>query len=382
MICGERTYAAVDIDAIRYNIGLVREKVGDRKIILVVKADAYGHGASKVALLCSDIVDEFAVATVEEGVKLRRCGAVLPITVLGNTVREKFAGLIDYDLRACVFSQDSAYKLNCFCKKLGVKARAYIAMDSGMGRIGFLPDEVDGAVEAASMSNLIIDGIFTHFACADCADKSYTLAQQRVFNKFIEELRGRGVSLGCEHSANSAALMEQKDITGNAVRMGIMAYGLYPSTETGSNWRLKEAMSWHTRIVHIKTLPIGASVSYGAVFTAKRITRVATLPIGYADGYPRALSDKGCVLIRGRRAPIIGRVCMDQTMVDVTDIRQAEIDDEVTLIGAMGEERIGAEELGAKSGSFNYEIVCGIGARVPRYFVQDGRIVGRYCLTD
>ncbi len=367
-----RTYCLIDTSALLENVKTIKSKLSDGvKLMCVVKANAYGHGGIEVARLCKDEADYFAVATVEEGVELRKNGISLPILILGNTPPCDFGKLIKYDLQATVFSGESAKLLDTFCKGLNVKAKVHIAVDSGMGRIGFLPNEINSAGEVFSLRNLTTQGIFTHFACADERDNDYTDLQISRFNAFLDGLKNTGINLPIVHACNSAGILNSRP-NYSMVRAGIALYGLDPSSNVGASSGLRPALSWHTSVIHIKNLKKGEGVSYGRTFVADKEMVVATLPVGYADGYPRILSGKSYVLIRGKRAPVLGRICMDQMMVDVSDIDGVSLYDDVTLIGRQGGEEISAERLGRLAGSVNYEIVCSISQRVKRIYVDGG----------
>lgn len=364
----DRTYIDIDINALRHNITLARDKVGNTvKIMCLVKADAYGHGAVEVAKHCSDLLDYLGVATVDEGIELRRAGMDLPILVVGDVAKSRYADAINFDMEMTVHSRECAVALNEFCKLTGKRAKVHIAVDTGMGRIGFLPREVDEAISVCKLERIDIKGIFTHFAKADDIDKSYTYRQKRLFDEFVERVKNGGVDAGLRHVANSASILDIPIFCCDMVRMGVMAYGLSPSSDVNSQ-DLHPVMSWHTRVIHVKTLPGGSCVSYGGEYVTQRDTVVATIAVGYGDGYLRALSNRGRVLVRGQSAPIIGRICMDQTMIDVTHIDGVEVGDIVTLMGRQGDERISADELARLAGTINYEIVCSIAPRVSRIY--------------
>ena len=342
----DRTYLEIDVNALRHNIKLVRAKVGsDVKILCLVKADAYGHGAVAVAKYCEDLIDYLGVATVDEGMGLRKSGARLPILVVGDVAKSRYADAVEFDLEITAHCLDVAKSLDAYCKSKNKIAKVHIAVDTGMGRIGFLPDEVDRAVEVCRLSNICVKGIFTHFAKADEYDKSYTRMQKNLFDKYVESMKVAGVDVGLRHIANSASILDMPSNNYDMVRMGIMTYGLFPSADVDTTADLRPVMSMHTHVIHIKQLPKGSSVSYGGDFITKRDTVVATIAVGYGDGYPRALSGKGYTLVRGKRAPIIGRICMDQTMIDVTDIQDVKVGDVVTLLGCQGNEKITADDI-------------------------------------
>ncbi|MCI9291282.1 MAG: alanine racemase [Clostridia bacterium] len=366
-----RTYLIIDKSAIRRNISAAAYKLGkDVKIMCLVKADAYGHGAISVAKCCADIVDYFGVATVGEGVQLRRSGIDLPILIVGDAPPRSFEDAVKYSLQLTVHSLQCAQSIDSFCKSRGASARVHIAIDSGMGRIGFLPGELSDIRQVFALKNLRVAGIFSHLSKADELDKSYSHMQIKQFTDVVSLLQKDGYDVGLRHIANSAAILDMTVGGCDMARMGIMTYGLYPSLCVDRSADLAPAMSWYARISHIKTLPKGMAVSYGGDFVTKRATAVATLSVGYGDGYPRALSNKGHVLVRGRKAQIIGRICMDQTMIDVTDIPGVNVGDVAVLIGSQGDLSVTAEDIASWADTINYEIVCGISRRVPRLYVE------------
>ena len=354
----DRTYISIDKSAIRNNILKVLDRVGKSvKIMCVVKADGYGHGAVGVEKSCENIVDYFGVATVDEGVQLRQNGIINPILIVGDAPPCKFQSALEYGLQLTVHSLRSAAELDCYCKSIGKKADVHIALDSGMGRIGFLLDEFALVENVFMLKNLRIKGIFSHFSKADELDKTYTHIQYTKFSSFVERLTDAGYDVGLRHIANSAAILDLPNCACDMVRMGIMTYGLYPSIDVSKALTLTPALSWYARISHIKTLKKGSAVSYGGDFVTKSSTVVATLSVGYGDGYPRALSSKGYVLIGGEKAPILGRICMDQTMVDITHIRGVKIGDCAVLIGKQGNLSITANDLARWANTVNYEII-------------------------
>ncbi len=366
----QRSYCLIDTDALIANARFLKSKLRpDAKFMCVVKANAYGHGAVEIARRCEEVADYFGVATVEEGVELRKNGIKIPILALGNVPPCDYKKIIKFDIDATVFSSESARLLDAYCKNCNVKAKAHIAVDTGMGRIGFTSDEKKQAYDAVMRENLIVKGMFTHFACADGEDGGYTLEQIKKFDDYIDFFKSKDVDIPLVHASNSAAILSGYRKYSMA-RAGIALYGLDPASAVDNNIRLRPVMSWHTNVVHIKRLKKGESVSYGRAYVAAEQRIIATLPIGYADGYPRILSNKAYVLIRGKRAPIVGRICMDQTMVDVTDIDGVRLYDDVVLIGKQGEEVISAELLGAYAQSVNYEIVCSVSGRVKRYYTD------------
>ena len=375
MTC-DNTYVQIDLDAIRDNLRSVREKSGC-KVMSVVKADAYGHGAVRVARhLCNDCAF-FGVSSVAEALELRQAGLDNPILILGHTPVDGFPQAVTLGIRIAMFRMEDALALSREATRQGKTAYVHLAVDTGMNRIGFEATEsaADLCAQIARLPGLSVEGLFSHFATADCADLSRAEAQARRFDAFYELLRLRGVEIPIRHMNNSAGLMNfsaQYDM----VRSGIITYGLYPSDEVDPGLLpLKPALSWYSRISHIKTLPAGQEISYGGTYVTTAPTRVATITVGYADGYSRSLSNQFHVLIRGKRAPILGRVCMDQMMVDVTNIPDVCLTDRVTLVGTDGEETITVEQIAARAGSFNYEFICSIGRRVPREYILNGELV-------
>ena len=370
-----RVEAEIDLGAIRDNFAAMRGRLrDDTKMIAVVKTDAYGHGAVRIAEMMEPeaYIWGFAVATTEEAVELRRAGIRKPILCLGFVFPQDYDLLVRLQIRPATFKLSMARQLSEAASRAGMILPVHLAVDTGMGRIGFqvCEEDADEAAEIAKLSNLKVEGLFTHFARADERDKDYTQEQFRKYCRFEQMLEKRGVSIPLRHAANSASIMELPGTHLDAVRAGITIYGIYPSDEVDRNLMpMKPAMSLISHICYIKKVPAGTSISYGGTFVTERESRIATIPVGYGDGYPRSLSNKGSVLIRGRRAPIVGRVCMDQFMVDVTEI-EAEEFDRVTLLGQDGKDAVTADELGRLSGRFPYELVCDISKRVPRVYVN------------
>lgn len=375
-----RVYETVNLDAIRHNMEAMRDNLtGNTKMIGVVKTDGYGHGAVPVAKAIAPYVWGYAVATAEEGVILRKHGIEKPILILGVTPVDSYDLLLQYDIRPAIFQESRAKRLSELAVKEGKTASIHLAVDTGMSRIGFPVTEA-AAEEAARICRLPgirAEGLFTHFAKADERDKTATKLQIERYQTFVDLLSEKGVQIPVLHCSNSAGILDLKGAGFDVVRAGISIYGLYPSDEVDKETvKLIPAMELKSFITYIKEIEPGTSVSYGGTFTAERKMRVATIPIGYGDGYPRNLSGCGEVLIRGQRARILGRVCMDQLMVDVTEISGAEEGDGVTLIGQDGEEQITVEELAARAGGFHYELLCDIGKRVPRVYLEGGRVAG------
>lgn len=368
----DRTYAEIDLNAIRYNISEEKKFVGkDVKIMAVIKADAYGHGDCEVAEVLRDLVDAYGVAIPEEALRLRERGIRKMILILGYTGSGWFEEIIENDVSQTVYNYEMARKLSDVACRMEKKARIHIKIDTGMSRIGFMPvkDNIDVIHSISELPGLEIEGIFTHFARAD--EKTPDAAREpfEKYMMFVSELENRGIHIPVKHAANSAAILQFPDSCLDMVRSGISTYGLYPSEDVQKDKiHLKPALQWKSVVSFVKWIHSGTSVSYGGTFVAKRDTKVATIPVGYADGVRRELSGKGKVLIRGQYAPIIGRICMDQFMVDVTHIDPVLEGDEVTLIGRDGEHAISVEEVAELSHSFNYEYICGISKRVPRKY--------------
>ena len=359
----DNSYVTVDLEVIAANYRKIREKAGAR-VMAVIKADGYGHGAVPIAKKLERECNFFGVATLSEAQQLRDAGIAAPILVLSPMHPGTFEMAVELDLRPAVFRYEDAVALSEAAQKLGKTATFHIAVDTGMSRIGFQVTEQDADIckEICSLPGLQAEGLFSHFATADGVDLTKTHAQAEKFRIFDEMLKARGIEIPIRHLDNSAGV-QNFGAHYEMVRAGIILYGLEPSPYVDISG-LKPALSWYSRVAHVKTLEPGREISYGGTYVTEKSTRVATIPVGYADGYRRSLSNKFYVLIHGKKAPILGRICMDQLMVDVTDIPDAEIGDRVTLLG----DTITAEEMGEAANSFNYETVCAIGKRVPRYY--------------
>ena len=363
------TIAEIDLDAIAFNFGQIRKLVGpDIKICPAVKADGYGHGAVEVSRTVLEAGAEMlGVATIEEADELRRAGIRAPILLLGCILPDQIPEAVRYDLTVAVCDHSSAAALSHEAQAADRRVKVHIKVDTGMGRIGVQPEEaVALALDASKMPGLEIEGIFTHFPCAD-EDLGFTYQQIMEFQETCRAIEDAGVHIPLRHAANSGAILNVPESYLDMVRPGIMLYGLYDST---SRIELRQSMTLKTRIVFIKELPPGKTVSYGRTFTTAQRTLVATIPIGYADGYNRLLSNRASALVRGKRVPVIGRVCMDQTMLDVTDVPGVSPGDEVVLYGKHGNECIRIEEIAALLGTISYEVVCAVGKRVPRVYMR------------
>ncbi|MCB7317814.1 alanine racemase [Lacrimispora sp. 210928-DFI.3.58] len=376
-----RVYAAIDLDAVVSNMKEMKENLPPSTAMIgVVKTDGYGHGAVPVARAIDPYVEGYAVATIDEAIILRRHGIKKMILILGVTHESRYGELLRYDIRPAIFQYEKAKALSDLAVKNGKTAFIHLAVDTGMGRIGMKPDKAsaDMAERMSRLPGLRIEGMFTHFARADEADKAAYEAQYQAYLRFLGYLEERGVAIPIRHCSNSAGIIESLGSNSlDMVRAGISIYGLYPSDEVDREAvKLRPAMALKSVITYIKDMEPGCPISYGGTYVTEKPMRVATIPVGYGDGYLRSLSGKASVLIRGKRARILGRVCMDQFMVDVTDIPEACEDDEVTLIGRDGDDEITVEELAALGGGFHYEMVCNLGKRVPRVYVRGGQIVG------
>jgi alanine racemase len=380
----DNTYVKIDLDIIRANFDAVQRKVGV-PVMAIVKADAYGHGAVQVARLLEGKCAFFGVSSMLEALELRQAGLKTPILILGQTPISAFPLAIREGIRPAIFHYEAAVALSEAARQTGLPAPFHFAVDTGMSRIGFQATEeaADICAKIARLPGLQAEGLFSHFATADCTDLHRARLQEEKFIAFDEMLKARGVNVPIRHLDNSAGLMNFSTHY-EMVRSGIVTYGLYPSDEVSPQLLpLTPALTWHSRVTHVKQLPVGREISYGGTFVTTRPTVVATIPVGYADGYRRSLSGKFYVLIRGKRAPILGRVCMDQMMVDVTDIPGVSLNDKVVLVGKDGDEVITMEAIAAAADSFNYEFVCGISRRVPRLYRKDGHTVHSvHYLTD
>lgn len=376
-----RIYAEIDLDAIVDNVKAVAARLkGKSRMIGVVKTDGYGHGSVPVAKAIEAYVWGFAVAALEEGELLRAHGIKKPILVLGMVPRSRFQRLLDGELRPTIFRLSDGKELSDLAVKAGKRAPIHLALDTGMSRLGFddTDESLDEAEAISRLPGIRIEGLFTHFPNADEADKSLTRKQFAAYCAFARHLEERGILLPMKHCSNSAAVMDLKEMNLDAVRAGIILYGICPSGEVDrGSVPVKPALSLYSFITCIRKISAGTAVSYGGTFVAPKQMRIATVSAGYGDGYPRALSNKGQVLIRGERAPILGRICMDQFMVDVTHIPDACEEDRVTLIGRDGDQQVSVEELAGACGGFHYEIPCQIGKRVPRLYIKDGALWGQ-----
>ena len=375
-----RIRARIDLDAIEYNIEKMKENLPeDTKLIVVAKADCYGHGALQTTSLLSlkEYVWGFAVATLDEAIVLRRGGITKPILVLGCIFPEQWVDALENNIRITVYTEELTKVLSDLAVKIGRKAYVHVKLDTGMGRIGFTPGKegADKIEEISKLPNIVMEGLYTHFSKADEGDKSYTMKQMEAYTWMKEELAGRGITFSYYHCCNSAGIIDLKGAGQNLARAGISTYGMYPSEEVHKeNVDLKPALELISHVAFVKWVDEGKMISYGGTYVTKRRTKIATIPVGYGDGYPRSLSNKGYMLIHGKKAPIIGRVCMDQCMVDVTEIEDVKFGDEVVLVGRDGDEYLSVETLSRLSDRFNYEFVCLMGKRIPREYIRRGEV--------
>ncbi|RGC76491.1 alanine racemase [Coprococcus sp. AM25-15LB] len=375
-----RVYAKIDLDAVAWNMEQMKKNLKEgTEMVAVIKTDGYGHGAVQVASMLEsyDYVWGYAVATLDEAVVLRAAEIQKPILVLGCIFPDQYWEMLKYEIRMNVYTKEMAEAISALAVEKGEQAYVHIKLDTGMARLGFSAEEssIEEIKEIAELPNLVLEGVFTHFAKADEEDKTFTMMQLEKFEWMTQRLEEEGVTFPYVHASNSAGIIDIRRADYNLVRAGIAIYGLYPSEEVDKEKvQLKPALSLKSHIAFVKDIPAGTPVSYGGDFVSEHQMRIATIPIGYGDGYPRSLSDTGYVLIRGKKAPIIGRICMDQFMVDVSDIPEVKFGDKVTLIGRDQEEYLPVEKLSELSGRFNYEFVCDLGKRIPRVYVQDGKV--------
>lgn len=376
-----RVHADIDLDAVLFNFEQMSRTVPEgTQIMAVVKTDAYGHGAVPLAALLEpqDYLWGFATATVDEAVELRKAGIEKPILVLGYSFPECFEDIVKYDIRQTVFQFEMAELLSKEAVKQNKKVFVHVKLDTGMGRIGYqkVEEAVHDTVKMKNLPMLELEGVFTHFANADTKNQEFTFQQLSKFEEMIRAMEAEGVTFELKHCANSAGIIELSERKFDLVRAGIISYGMWPSDEVKKDVvQLKPILSLKSHVVYVKEVEEGTPVSYGSTWRAEGRRKIATVPVGYGDGYPRSLSNKGYVLIKGYKVPIAGRVCMDQLMVDVTDVpEEIKTGDRVTLIGTDGEHTITAEELGDLSGRFNYELMCDLGNRIARIYYQNGKI--------
>ena len=369
-------WAEINLNNLDFNIKNIKSKIGDRELIGVIKADAYGHGSIKVAeVLRENGCKTFAVATLHEAITLRESGAKEDIIILGLTPDMYAEALVTYDLTPVVCDSANAAAIDAKAREAGKTICGLIAVDTGMGRIGYLAEQPESAIEdikkIAVLDNFKIKGMFSHMATADAADKTFSHQQETKYNKFYQAVTAAGIEIPMRTLANSASIMELPAIHFDACRPGIILYGCYPSDEVDINrLAIKPVMSVKANIVHLKDVPTGFSVGYGRKFIAERPSKIATLALGYADGYPRPYSQQAKVLVNGCVAPIAGNICMDQCMVDVTDVPDGKVGDEVIVMGTDGKNTILADDIAKATGTISYEIVCAFGQRLPKVYVK------------
>lgn len=375
-----RAWAEIDLDAIAHNVREIRKLTGKRvELMAAVKADAYGHGVLEVVRTLLDSgVNQLAVSMLDEAIQIRKMGINVPILILGYTDPARAEEVILNDVSQTVFSLDLAHSLSAAAVKLGRNARIHVKIDTGMTRLGFMPgySAVKNIMEISRMPGLIIEGLFTHFASADERERDYTNMQFERFMGVCSELARVGIHIPLKHVCNSGGIIQYPEMHLDMVRPGIILYGLYPSGEVDrSVIDLKPAMTLKANVVHVKEVDKDVCISYGRTFRTSRKSRIATVPIGYADGYTRLMSNKGRMLVNGEFAPVVGRICMDQCMIDVTDLKsEVRVGDEVVIFGSQGGASISVDEIAAEVGTINYELVCIIGKRIPRVYLKSGEI--------
>jgi len=372
-------WAEIDLDNLQHNLKEIKKICGNKEIIGVIKANAYGHGAMEIApTLLANGVSRLAVAVLSEAMELRMSGVKEPIMILGYTPWALGDMLLDNDIEQSVYSYNDALELSRIAVLKRKILKIHIVVDTGMGRIGFLPtkESVENVYKISKLPNIKIEGVFSHFSSADELDKDYTLYQMNKYNQFINKLEEKNIQVPIKHIANSAAIIDLESTHLDAVRAGIIMYGYYPSNYVlTNNTKLKPVMSLKTSIVHIKKVSSGEYISYGRTFKTEKESIIATLPIGYADGYNRLLSNKGKVIVNGKLAPVIGRVCMDQCMIDVTSIEDLKVGDVVTIMGEESGVSYTAEDIASEIGTISYEVICNVNKRVPRVYKKDGKII-------
>lgn len=378
-------WAEINLNNLIYNIDQIKKKSSNSEIIGVVKANAYGHGAVEISkVLLNHGINRFAVANIVEAIELRENEIKAPIMLLGISEDYAIDALLEYDVEPTISTYEFAMNLNNKAKALNKTVNIHIAMDSGMGRIGFRKNDkgLEDIINISKLSNLKIESIFSHFSTADSKDKSYSLRQLEIYNTFLDKLQEAGVYINKKNLSNSAAIIDLPESHYDYVRPGIIQYGYYPSDEVDKNhFDIKHVLTWKTKIIHIKEVEENEYIGYGQTFKTSRKTVVATLPVGYADGYSRGLSNKGKVIINGQLAPIIGNVCMDQFMVDITEIENVHLGNEVILLGSDGNVKFDADDIAKLTNTISYEVLCLIGRRAPRIYIKDYKTIGiRYLM--
>lgn len=376
-----RAWAEIDLDAIAHNTREIKKLTGSKvEMMGVVKADAYGHGVLEVVrTLLDNGVTQLAVSMLDEAIQIRKMGIDVPILVLNYTDPARADEIIHNRVTQTVFSTDLAQALSIAAVRLGKDVRIHVKVDTGMTRVGFIPgyNAVRNIMEISRLPGIILEGIFTHFASADESDKSYTLMQFERFMNLCTELTRAGIHIPVKHVCNSAGILQYPEMHLDIVRPGIILYGLYPSREVAGKIDLRPAMTLKANVIFVKDVDKDTYVSYGRTFRTDRKSRIATIPIGYADGYTRLMSNKGRMLVNGEYAPVIGRICMDQCMLDVTDLKHdVHVGDEVVIFGKQNGSCISVDEIADQVGTINYELVCIIGKRIPRVYLKEGKICG------
>ncbi len=378
-----RVCARINLDAIEYNIEQMHRNLEEgTRMMVVVKTDGYGHGAVPIAQMLSakEYIWGFATATIEEGVSLRKAGVTKPVLVLGAAFPDQRQILLEHELRMTCYTVEMAEEISALAGKLGKKAYLHVKIDTGMSRLGFpvCEESADEIAGISALPGIQLEGLYTHFARADEQDKKATEKQLESYLWMKSALEEKGVSFSCCHCANSAGIIDLPKTGMGLVRAGIAAYGLYPSDEVEKKRvPLIPALELISHAAHVKWVEAGTPIGYGGTYVTERPTRIVTVPVGYGDGYPRSMSNKGCVLIHGQKAPILGRICMDQFMADVTEIDNVEYGDRIVLIGKDKDEEISVDMLSELSGRFNYEFVTGFGIRIPREYIRNGKVVAQ-----
>lgn len=373
-------WAEINLDNLAHNIREVRENTKkDSLVTAVVKANAYGHGAIRAAeTFLNNGADRLAVATLSETIELRRGGIEAPILILGYTPKTQYKQVLEYDIIQAIYDYESAKTLSEYATELGRNGKIHIKIDSGMGRIGFLPKDqsIEEILKITKLPNIEVEGIFTHFAKADEVNKDFTSLQYDRFMDIVKKLEDKGVHIPIKHVSNSAAIIDLSEYNLNMVRAGIMLYGLYPSDEVNKDdIKLKPAMTLKAKVSNVKVVPKDVGISYGQIFVTEKESKIATIPIGYADGFTRMLTSKGEAYVNGKTVPVVGRICMDQSMLDVTEVDEIAVGDEVILFGD-GNPGPHIDDVAEKLNTINYEIVCMVGRRIPRVYMANGEIVG------
>lgn len=373
------TWVEINLDNLAHNIREIRKITKkDTLITAVVKANAYGHGSIEAAkIFLANGADRLAVATLSEAIELRKAKIYAPILVLGYIPKSQYPLAIKWNISQTIYNYESAKILSNISQDLGEKSIIHIKIDTGMGRLGFLPkdDSVEDIVKISQLPNLEIEGIFSHFSKADERDKGYTIYQFESFMDMVKKLDNRGVYIPIKHISNSAAIIDLPQYHLDMIRPGIMLYGYYPSEEVDKDRIvLRPAMTLKTKVSNIKKVPKGSYISYGGLYVTEKESKIATIPIGYADGFSRLLTSKAEAFVKGHRVPVVGRICMDQCMLDVSNVEDVDIDDQIVLFG-YEEGQPTVEEIANKLNTNSYEVICMVGRRVPRVYIQDGQII-------